>query len=130
MDTSGAAHTPADLFAGKLLAQGSLSRWQRASRRVVVADRTFDDVLAGDELAAALDLIASDSPDTGTLGYLLSLTALDHVFGDATAIALDSPEAATLLALCKKTAGNPLALDAWMAELVPAASGESSAVTP
>jgi hypothetical protein len=46
------------------------------------------------------------------------------------AIALDSPEAATLLALCKKTAGNPFALDAWMAELVPAASGESSAVTP
>jgi hypothetical protein len=53
-----------------------------------------------------------------------------RALGARTAIALDSPEAATLFALCKKTAGNPLALDAWMAELVPAASGESSAVTP
>lgn len=122
----------ADLFAacGELLAQGSLSRVQGVNRQVVVEDRTFNDVLAGDELAAALALIASDSPDTGPLGYLLSLTALDHVFGNATEVALDSPQAATLLALCKKTAGNPFALDAWMADLVPPASGASSAATP
>ena len=119
----------ADLFAacGALLAQGSLSREQRVNRRVVVADRTFDDVLAGNELAAALDLIASDSPHTGALGYLLSLAALDHVLGDATGIALDSPEAATLLALCKKTAGNPFALDAWLADLVPPVDGTPEA---
>ncbi len=122
----------ADLFAacGELLAQGSLSRVQRVNRRVVVEDRIFDNVLAGDELAAALDLIASDSLDTGDLGYLLSLTVLDHVFGDATAIALDSPEAATLLALCKKTAGNPFALEAWIAGLVPPANGAPDAAAP
>jgi hypothetical protein len=121
----------AELYAacGQLLANETLPRGDPSKDRVTLGDRTFDGALAGDELAAVLEVVRSGPrPEVSrAFGPLLAATAFEHIFGGATAIALDSPQAETLLALCKETAPNPLALEAWLENVVPAADSVDSA---
>ena len=124
----------ADLYAacGELLANETLARDAPSTPRSTIVDpalgeRVFEGVLAGDELAAALDLLAKDSAEAGMFGDLLSVTVFDQLFGEATAIPLGSPQATKLLALCSETAADPSALRGWLAGLVPAAGTSASA---
>ena len=108
------------------MANGALPRGEPA--RFTIADpengdRVFDGALAGEELVAALELVRSTSLREISMGIgpVFATTAFEHVFSGATEIALDSPQGERLLALCKETGPNPLALEAWLADLVPAA---------
>jgi len=82
----------------------------------------FHGALVGDELVVALDLMHDGANGKGFIGFgpLLAATVFEHVFAGAPAIALDSPQGATLLALCKEASPNPFALEAWFAKISPA----------
>lgn len=120
----------AELYAecGVLLANETLPRKALERNRVtikdpVLGDRVFEGVLTGDELVGAFDSLRNGANGAGFIGFgpLLANTMLDQVFAGADAITLESPQGATLVALCKDAAADPFAIEARVAGLLPSA---------
>ena len=115
----------AELYAacGELLTYETLPRGEPSKDRAIVdtadGDQAFEGALAGDELVAALGLMRNGASGAGIKGFgpMFAATVFEHVFAGATAMVLDSPQAAALLALCKEAAPNPFALEPWLANL-------------
>jgi hypothetical protein len=77
--------------------------------------------------AVALDMLRSGADGDGFIGFgpLLAATVFEQVFAGATAITLDSPPGARLLALCRNAAPDPFAIETSLTEL-DAAAGNTS----
>ena len=130
------AEAAADLYAacGQLLANETLPRPEPSNDRVTITDpggdQVFHGALVGDELVVALSLMHDGANGKGVVGFgpLLAATVFEQVFGEATAIMLDSLAGTTLLALCKDASANPFALEAWFARTGPTAGGADDQV--
>lgn len=118
---------------GELLANATLPQPAPSGGRVTIVDpalgdQVFEGALAGDELVAALDRLRTGASGAGFRGFgpLLAATVFEHLFAGATAIALESPPGARLLALCKNAAADPFAIEAWVATISPVAGAASA----